>query len=78
MRLVRNAGGESGRHDADARLLVEGRGIIDPADDMNDAAANALLKTLEEPVPGRYLWLVCANPARLPATVAVPRWSCWV
>ena len=43
--------------------------IIDPADDMNDAAANALLKTLEEPVPGRYLWLVCANPARLPATI---------
>ena len=43
--------------------------IIDPADDMNGAAANALLKTLEEPVPGRYLWLVCANPARLPATI---------
>jgi DNA polymerase-3 subunit delta' len=43
--------------------------IIDPADDMNDAAANALLKTLEEPVPGRYLWLVSANPARLPATI---------
>ncbi|MBJ6979574.1 MULTISPECIES: DNA polymerase III subunit delta' [unclassified Luteimonas] len=43
--------------------------IIDPADDMNDAAANALLKTLEEPVPGRYLWLLSANPARLPATI---------
>jgi len=43
--------------------------IIDPADDMNDAAANALLKTLEEPVPGRYLWLISANPARLPATI---------
>ena len=43
--------------------------IIDPADDMNDAAANALLKTLEEPVPGRYLWLVSASPARLPATI---------
>jgi len=43
--------------------------IIDPADDMNDNAANALLKTLEEPVPGRYLWLLCANPARLPATI---------
>lgn len=43
--------------------------IIDPADDMNEAAANALLKTLEEPVPGRYLWLVTANPARLPATI---------
>ncbi|MEN1928565.1 DNA polymerase III subunit delta' [Luteimonas sp. MJ250] len=43
--------------------------IIDPADDMNGAAANALLKTLEEPVPGRYLWLLSANPARLPATI---------
>lgn len=43
--------------------------IIDPSDDMNDAAANALLKTLEEPVPGRYLWLLSANPARLPATI---------
>src|SRR5690606_17174820 len=37
--------------------------------DMNDAAANALLKTLEEPVPGRYLWLLSANPARLPAPI---------
>lgn len=43
--------------------------IIDPADDINRAASNALLKTLEEPVPGRYLWLVSANPARLPATI---------
>ena len=43
--------------------------IIDPADDMNDAAANALLKTLEEPVTGRYLWLLGASPARLPATI---------
>ena len=43
--------------------------IIDPADAVNHAACNALLKTLEEPVPGRYLWLVCANPARLPATI---------
>src|SRR5690606_30743930 len=30
---------------------------------------NALLKTLEEPQPGRYLWLVAADPARLPATI---------
>ena len=43
--------------------------IIDPAEDMNEAAANALLKTLEEPQPGRYLWLVAANPMRLPATI---------
>lgn len=43
--------------------------IIDPADAINTAAGNALLKTLEEPVPGRYLWLVSAFPARLPATI---------
>ncbi|MBF6023583.1 DNA polymerase III subunit delta' [Lysobacter niastensis] len=43
--------------------------IIDPADAINTAACNALLKTLEEPVPGRYLWLVSAHPARLPATI---------
>ncbi|TWI06781.1 DNA polymerase III subunit delta' [Aerolutibacter ruishenii] len=43
--------------------------IIDPADAINHAAANALLKTLEEPVPGRYLWLVSSQPARLSATI---------
>lgn len=43
--------------------------ILDPADGINHAACNALLKTLEEPVPGRYLWLISANPARLPATI---------
>jgi DNA polymerase-3 subunit delta' len=43
--------------------------IIDPADGVNHAACNALLKTLEEPQPGRYLWLVTAHPARLPATI---------
>jgi len=43
--------------------------IIDPADAVNHAACNALLKTLEEPQTGRYLWLVTADPARLPATI---------
>lgn len=43
--------------------------IVDPADAVNHAAANALLKTLEEPVPGRYLLLVAAHPQRLPATI---------
>lgn len=43
--------------------------IIDPADAINEAAANALLKTLEEPRPGRYLWLLSARPERLPATI---------
>lgn len=43
--------------------------VLDPADAINHAACNALLKTLEEPQPGRYLWLISANPARLPATI---------
>ena len=43
--------------------------IVDPADFVNNAACNALLKTLEEPHPGRYLWLVASDPARLPATI---------
>jgi DNA polymerase-3 subunit delta' len=43
--------------------------LIEPADAMNEAACNALLKTLEEPVEGRYLWLVTSNPSRLPATI---------
>ncbi|KQY51239.1 DNA polymerase III subunit delta' [Lysobacter sp. Root494] len=43
--------------------------ILDPAEAINHAASNALLKTLEEPVAGRYLWLVTAHPARLSATI---------
>lgn len=43
--------------------------LIDPADALNAAAANALLKTLEEPSAARYLMLVSAHPARLPATI---------
>ena len=43
--------------------------LIDPADALNTAASNALLKTLEEPQPGRYLWLIAADPSRLPATI---------
>ena len=43
--------------------------LIEPADGLNAAAANALLKTLEEPSPGRYLLLVTSHPARLPATI---------
>ncbi|UPG88594.1 DNA polymerase III subunit delta' [Luteibacter aegosomaticola] len=42
---------------------------IDPADAMNAAAANALLKTLEEPTPSTILILVADEPARLPATI---------
>jgi DNA polymerase-3 subunit delta' len=43
--------------------------LVEPADAMNNAAANALLKTLEEPAPGRYLLLVTSRPGRLPATI---------
>lgn len=43
--------------------------IVDPADLMNQSAANALLKTLEEPAPNRYLLLVTSRPGRLPATI---------
>lgn len=43
--------------------------IIDPADNMNPAAANSLLKTLEEPTPDTLLILTATQPARLPATV---------
>ncbi|MFT4178060.1 MAG: DNA polymerase III subunit delta' [Thermomonas sp.] len=43
--------------------------IVDPVDAINWNAFNALLKTLEEPQPGRYLWLLSSNPARLPATI---------
>ncbi len=43
--------------------------VIDPADAMNAAAANALLKTLEEPGERRLLILVADAPWRLPATI---------
>jgi DNA polymerase-3 subunit delta' len=43
--------------------------LIDPADMLNVAAANALLKTLEEPSRNRYLLLVSSQPGRLPATI---------
>ena len=43
--------------------------IVDPAEAINWSAFNALLKTLEEPQPGRYLWLLVSDPARLPATI---------
>jgi len=43
--------------------------VIAPAERMNLPAANALLKTLEEPPPGTYLLLVSDQPGRLPPTV---------
>ena len=43
--------------------------IINPAEALNANAANALLKTLEEPRPGVLIVLVTVTAARLPATV---------
>jgi DNA polymerase III, delta'' subunit len=43
--------------------------IIDNADKMNDQAANALLKTLEEPSPANVLILITSRPYSLPATI---------
>jgi DNA polymerase-3 subunit delta' len=43
--------------------------IVSPADSLNRFAANAILKTLEEPPPRTLLILVAAQPSRLPATI---------
>jgi len=44
-------------------------GLLPQADAMNRNAANALLKTLEEPAAGAWLVLLSEQPARLPATI---------
>lgn len=43
--------------------------VIDPAEAMNTAAANALLKVLEEPPAGTLLMLVSHQPGRLLPTI---------
>ena len=43
--------------------------LVDPADLINHAGANALLKTLEEPLSNRFLWLLTAHPGQLPQTI---------
>ena len=43
--------------------------IIHPAEDMNTATANSLLKSLEEPPPGALFLLVSHRPARLLPTI---------
>ena len=43
--------------------------LIDPADAMNASAANALLKTLEEPATDTVIVLIADDPSRLPATI---------
>ncbi len=43
--------------------------IVDPADDMEKGAVNALLKSLEEPPVGTYFLLVAHRPGRLLPTI---------
>lgn len=43
--------------------------IIDPADDLETSAANALLKSLEEPPRGTFFLLVAHRPAQLLPTI---------
>jgi DNA polymerase-3 subunit delta' len=43
--------------------------VLAPADQMTIEASNALLKTLEEPTPNTYLFLLAERPGRLPATI---------
>jgi DNA polymerase-3 subunit delta' len=61
--------------DLSARLAMSSQfggwqvALIDPADAMNAAAANALLKTLEEPAARTMLILLADAPWRLPQTI---------
>ncbi len=43
--------------------------IIEPADDLENSAVNALLKSLEEPPTGTYFLLIAHQPGRLLPTV---------
>lgn len=51
-------------HVSDHRVV-----IIEPAERMNIASSNALLKTLEEPAENVIIILVSSQPQRLPATI---------
>jgi DNA polymerase-3 subunit delta' len=61
--------------DLSARLAMSSQfggwqvAVIDPADAMNAAAGNALLKTLEEPAAQTMLILIADAPWRLPQTI---------
>jgi DNA polymerase III subunit delta' len=43
--------------------------VVDGAEELNQASANALLKILEEPPPRAILLLVCSSPGRLLPTI---------
>jgi DNA polymerase III subunit delta' len=51
-------------HQGDVKVVV-----MECADTMTIEAANALLKSLEEPTPNTYLLLLAERPGRLPATI---------
>jgi DNA polymerase-3 subunit delta' len=51
-------------HEGRARVV-----IVDPADELIPQAANAFLKTLEEPPPANHFVLLAAAAARLPITI---------
>jgi DNA polymerase-3 subunit delta' len=51
-------------YEASARFF-----IIDDADKMNDAASNALLKTLEEPAATSHIFLIASRPDALLPTI---------
>jgi len=51
-------------YEANARFF-----IVDDADKMNDAASNALLKTLEEPAPASHIILISSRPDSLLQTI---------
>lgn len=53
-----------GTHRGGLRVL-----IVNPAEAMNRATANALLKTLEEPSPGTLFLMISNEPARLLPTI---------
>jgi len=62
------------RHMIDALHMTRGRAghrlaVIDPIDDCNPSAANALLKMLEEPPPDATIFLVSHNPGRILPTI---------
>jgi DNA polymerase-3 subunit delta' len=43
--------------------------VVELAETMTTGASNALLKSLEEPTPNTYLFLLAERPGRLPATI---------
>jgi len=58
-----------GKLDLTTSISMRKLAYIHPAETMNSAAANALLKSLEEPAGNAVLILVSDDPGRLPVTI---------